>query len=358
MSRPRKVIPAYSLHRPTGQARVRINGRDYYLGVHGSSESQRAYADLLDRWQRGTLDDRPAKSAPATGHAVTVNELFAAFVTRELPRFSRSEQDNFRTAVRVVRPLFGETLVADFGPNRFRLMRDAMVAGDATVGRIPWTRNVCNRQAKRIRAIFRWGVSHELVPVEVLQRLDTVRSLAIGETTARETKPREAVPEEHLDAVRAELSPKYRDLLDLMLLTGSRPGELLKLTRDMLQERGDVWLAELADHKTARKGKRRFLVFNPAAQDILRRHFPKKTDALIFPWRRDNFTPAIKRACLRAGVPPFCPHQLRHTAAARLVDTVGLEVAQAVLGHSDAAMTRHYARSSELKAIEGAKRLG
>jgi hypothetical protein len=36
--------PAYLLHKPSGQARVRINGKDHYLGPHGSPESK-------DRWQ-------------------------------------------------------------------------------------------------------------------------------------------------------------------------------------------------------------------------------------------------------------------------------------------------------------------
>ena len=32
-------IPGYVHHKPTGQARVRINGKDYYLGKFGSPES-------------------------------------------------------------------------------------------------------------------------------------------------------------------------------------------------------------------------------------------------------------------------------------------------------------------------------
>jgi hypothetical protein len=32
----RKGIPAYTLHKPTNQARVRIDGHDHYLGEYGS----------------------------------------------------------------------------------------------------------------------------------------------------------------------------------------------------------------------------------------------------------------------------------------------------------------------------------
>jgi Helix-turn-helix len=34
-----KGIPAYGPHKPIGQARVRIDGKDYYLGPHGSEEA-------------------------------------------------------------------------------------------------------------------------------------------------------------------------------------------------------------------------------------------------------------------------------------------------------------------------------
>jgi hypothetical protein len=35
--------PAYRLHKPTGQAVVRIAGRDFYLGKHGTDASHEAY---------------------------------------------------------------------------------------------------------------------------------------------------------------------------------------------------------------------------------------------------------------------------------------------------------------------------
>lgn len=288
----------------------------------------------------------------------TINELLVQFVAKELPRYYSGESYAFKAAIKVLRPLFGETPVQDFGPLRYRLLRDSMVAGDATTNREPWCRATVNRQAKRIRQIFRWGVSLELVPVSVVHNLDTVRSLAIGETAAHDHPARTAVPKEEVEAVRPHLSDIHRDLLDLLWLTGTRRGELLKLTGDMLEKRDGVWLAELHQHKTARKGKRRILVFNVAAQAILLRHMKPNPADVIFPVRSDTFGHAVRKACLAAEITPFCPHQLRHAAGAKLVDEAGIEVAQAVLGHSDALMTMHYSRSAEKKAIEGAQKLG
>jgi hypothetical protein len=50
-SRPRRV-PAYSLHRASGKAVVRLDGKDHYLGDFGTPESHSRYAKLIAEWQR------------------------------------------------------------------------------------------------------------------------------------------------------------------------------------------------------------------------------------------------------------------------------------------------------------------
>ena len=47
---PAKRKPAYGLHKPSGQARVRIDGEDHYLGVYGTPESRDRYDDLIAEW--------------------------------------------------------------------------------------------------------------------------------------------------------------------------------------------------------------------------------------------------------------------------------------------------------------------
>jgi hypothetical protein len=50
----RFTVPAYQLHRGSGQAKVRIDGEDIYLGPHGSPESRERYEELV----RKLLSDR------------------------------------------------------------------------------------------------------------------------------------------------------------------------------------------------------------------------------------------------------------------------------------------------------------
>jgi hypothetical protein len=47
---PVKRKPAYLLHKPTGQARVRFHKRDIYLGKYGSPESRDRYDEVLAEW--------------------------------------------------------------------------------------------------------------------------------------------------------------------------------------------------------------------------------------------------------------------------------------------------------------------
>ncbi|HEX6987091.1 MAG TPA: hypothetical protein VF170_17060 [Planctomycetaceae bacterium] len=44
-------MPKYGLPWATGQAHVCLDGRDHYLGPHGSPASKAEYAGLIDRWK-------------------------------------------------------------------------------------------------------------------------------------------------------------------------------------------------------------------------------------------------------------------------------------------------------------------
>jgi len=44
---PSKRKPGWLLHKPTGQARVRIDGKDVYPGPYGSPESRDRYDEII-----------------------------------------------------------------------------------------------------------------------------------------------------------------------------------------------------------------------------------------------------------------------------------------------------------------------
>lgn len=75
-------------------------------------------------------------------------------------------------------------------------------------------------------------------------------------------------------------------------------------------------------------------------------------------YSKDSLNQAIERACRSAGVPKWTANRLRHTRLTEVRDTVSLEAAQAVGGHSHVEQTEHYAKVSLALAIEAAAQTG
>ena len=68
--------PGYCLHRPTGQAYVRLNGRMFYLGPYDSDESRAKYAALKAEW----LVNRKAAKFTSDGAGPTMAGIGLAFL--------------------------------------------------------------------------------------------------------------------------------------------------------------------------------------------------------------------------------------------------------------------------------------
>lgn len=356
MPRPKSSIPAYSLHKPSGQACVYIDRRRVYLGKHGSPASKRKYLEVLDNLQAGRHD--PTDAAPRQVATVPLNDIFLPFLLHAArhyhdPKAGRPshEYDCFKSAIRPARELFGEMPVGEFGPVRLAQVREQYIAAG-------WSRGFINKSIVRLRHVFKWACSKELCPVAVLHALQTLEPLRAGKSAARETKRRQAVPQEHLTAVRAELSELCRDLFDLLLLSGARPGELQSLTGSMIDRSGPVWVATIHDHKNAWRGMERKLHFGPQAQLILKRRLSADPDRRLFKMSRFTLTKALSVACDKLGIPRFSPYYLRHTRATEIRDQMGLEHAQAALGHQNPSMTLHYASKLDNLAADVAAKLG
>src|SRR5262245_48732356 len=92
MPRPRNHVPAYRLHKQSGQAivTVTVNGkrRDILLGKHGSPESQEEYARVLARLRAGGPS---AAVELSTKSDITISELVLAYATRDQSRRCQHE---------------------------------------------------------------------------------------------------------------------------------------------------------------------------------------------------------------------------------------------------------------------------
>jgi integrase len=390
-------IPAYRLHKPTGQAVVRLDGRDHYLGRHGTEQSREKYRRVIAEWLSGK------------GHAVTpgapdpadpgpsVNALILAFLDHADAYYRRpdgtptGELQNFVHALRPLKDLYGTTPARDFGPKSLKAVRQAMVAGGLC-------RNVVNQRVGKVVRVFRWGSEQELVPPGVHHGLKTLPGLRKGRTEARETEPVRPVPDAFVEAVKPHVSRQLWAMVSLQILTGMRPGEVARMRTADLDTSGRVWVYAPSRHKTEHHGKGREVFIGPRAQEVLRPWLRADLTAYLFQPREAEaerragqrqerkskrtpsqrarrpkrgrrrapgdfyntraYTHAIHRACRKAGVPVWGPNRLRHNAATALRKEFGLDVARAVLGHSDADTTAIYAARDRGLAVAAMERVG
>ncbi|MDZ4779607.1 MAG: site-specific integrase [Planctomycetia bacterium] len=389
--------PKYRHFKPRNLAVVRINGRDHYLGMYDSPESWERYHRLLaDRARIGTAvpcsADKPDE--------VTVTELAARFFRHAETYYRRSdgspthEVNNIRQALRVLRELFGSTNANDFGPLKLQAVRQAMIERG-------WSRGNINRAVRRVVLCFQWACQHEFVKPNIYHGLKCVKGLQKGRSDAKETGDVKPVPDVDVDAVLPLVRPQVAAMIRLQRLTGARPGEVLAMRGTELDRSGTVWVFRPVQHKNAWRGHAREIYLGPQAQEIVRAFLKGDANTYLFspaeaevqrdaerraardarqrgrtpsqlarkpkanPKRQpaDHYTvpsyaKAIARACKKATVPHWHPHQLRHAAATEYKRLFGTEVARVILGHRSVSMTEHYAETDAARAIKVVMTIG
>ena len=390
-------VPSLCRHKASGRAVVQLDGKDYYCGRHGSETAQAEYDRLISIY----LANSRRMPREATGQAdITIVELIAQYWEHAQQHYRKpdgrptSELSCIKIVLRPLRAMFGRELAQDFGPLKLKAVRQEMI--DRRL-----SRKSINLHVGRIRRVFKWGVENELVRPDVLQALLAVRGLQRGRSEAKETEPIQPVPEQHVDAVLPYLSPQVDAMVQLMTLTGMRVGEVtIMRTADIDRSGTECWLYKPREHKTQHHGHERLIPLGPQAQEVLKGFLKADPDAFLFTpkeamehfnakrraERRTPMTPsqlhrqerarakpkrkylphfdrnavrqAIVRACKAADVPPFHPHQLRHTAATRLRREFGIEAARVILGHSSSLVTEVYAEIDRAKALEIMSQVG
>ena len=162
------------------------------------------------------------------------------------------------------------------------------------------------------------------------------------------------VLDEH--AERGIESRKQADIIRLLLLTGCRKGEIVRLRWS--EVRADA--LELADSKT---GPRRVLL-NSQARNILVRQL-RGENAYVFPSPYDPSRPRGPELALwyrvrrEAGIEDVRLHDLRHTHASHAVmNGVPVPVVARMLGHSNVRMTLRYAHLGDREIEAAAERVG
>lgn len=402
-------LPEVRLHKRSGNGRVFINGREYWVGRYGSPEAKARYAELIaalvTSGGKSVEAAVPPRPAPVAAE-LTVAELalkWLADIKATRPEHRKTSLwHGALAASRAIRPL-GTMPVSAFGSKALlevqRLLvetpvvvkkRKKVTKGPAEADPPPKyrSRRYVNDVVARVRQMFHWGVLRELVPDDRVKALEIVPSLVLGATKAKETKPRRPVRPSLVKATLPHLPAELADFIWFVRLTGCRPSEAARMKLSRIRDRDKpVWRYVPRRHKTAHHGKTRHIPIGPRAQEIILRHTagrapteyvftpqksvpPRqaKTEAPLEPtkpsprvgrrFKSAAILRAIARATKRANLPHWTPYQLRYTRLREIRKQEGREAARAVAGHATATMLDHYAPANWGRAAKAAMRSG
>jgi integrase len=254
--------PKYRKHKASGQAVVSLNGRDHYLGPWGTKVSKLEYDRLVAEWLVNGRSLRITES-----NQLTVVELCGRYLKFTAKYYKQAgkhdgELGPVKAMIKMVTPLYGRTSCAEFGPLALKAVRQRMIDGKHS-------RSYINAQVRRIRRMFRWAAGEELLPMEIHQSLAAVAGLRRGRTEARETAPIRPVEESIVEATLPHLTSVVEAMVRFQQLTGCRPGEVCNLRPGDVDRSGEVWEANLSEHKTAWHGHTRTIYIGPQAQNVL-----------------------------------------------------------------------------------------
>jgi len=254
--------PAYRHHKGSGQAVVTLGGRDHYLGPWKSSASRAEYDRLVSEWLANGRQPKQVSD-------LTVIELlnqYSKWATKYYANAAgnNGQIGNLRSALRIVKQLYGPTLAADFGPLALRAVQAAMIKQG-------WARTHVNAQVGRVRRMFKWGVARELLAGSVLHALQAVDGLRYGKSAARESSPVKPVSAPFVEAVTPFLSDTVKAMVELQQCTGMRSGEICAMRGMDLDTTAEVWTYRPAQHKNIHRGHDRVVYLGEKAKDIVRR---------------------------------------------------------------------------------------
>ncbi len=377
-------IPKYQHFKARNLAKVRIDGRDIYLGEYDSQESHSKYKRVIAEWlvQKQEVPDKRDE--------ITICELMVCYLKHAKAYYVKDGEPTREfgcicEALRPLRQMYELTTADEFGPLSLQALRQAMV-------NLEWSRKYVNKQTGRVVRMFRWGVSRELVKSSTYESLRAVEGLKKGRTEAIDHEPVKPVTEARVNAVLPRLPEVIADMVRFQRLAGCRPGEVCSLRPMDVDRTGDVWTYTPESHKTQHHGRERFIFIGPKAQQVLLPYLLRDSDEYCFNPRDSErkrrkkaqaarttplscgnvpsgrmgrtgrkysagaYRKAIHRACDKVSIPRWSPNQLRHATATEIRREFGLEAAQVILGHSSADVTQVYAeRNHELAAVVARK---
>ncbi len=319
-------------HNASGYHYCRFNGKMKYLGTKTTTETEaEAMRQSLIR------DTVIANNLPTVNDdRASVNELADFYISNAiLPDGKKNTTDRIR---------YISLFTAQFDNQPVRQIKPYQVEKWlATIESMNDTTK-CNL-VKHLAAMFNWLQRNDKVTYNPLRGVKRPLAAVRGEEYL-------ITPEEY-ERLLETLSGTYKAIVELLWATGCRPDEILTAVKE-------EWHPETHEirkikHKNMNRGKKRNIVLNARAEEIIAERASKVTNGLLFrssegnPIKPDVLMQYMRRRFKEAGIThPCVNYSFRHSAATRWLESnIPIHVVAGWLGDTVATVERHYAHILE-----------
>lgn len=362
----------------SGQARIRLGGKDVYLGKFGTRASHEKFHRVVAEFYR-TGEPPGSNGEPPASH--TLGDLINSFRLWAEKRYVKNGRQT--SEVGLYKLSCGSLLdVAPIDMPANDILPTHLTTMRTRLAELGLARGTINGRLRRIKTMYAWGVEQGFVDPSAWHGLKAVRGAKKGEA---KTPPKiTPAPTQDILAIRNEVPPSIWALVQLCILTGCRPGEAVVLRPCDIDRvppvlGQGVWVWKPYTHKTEHHEKERVIVIGPQCQQHITPFVDGLApDAFVFTAERSlaeigrkvgkmatldhlsesTFMQAIHRACKRAEVSRWSPSQLRKNFATDIRGRHGIEDASVLLGHSSVSTTEIYAEVNFRRVAEIMAKVG
>lgn len=398
----------------TCKCTITINGQKevHYLGRWGSVEADAEYSRLRALVLSGEYNLISHESTPET----SIDAVYLEYLDHVERNGKSADTHRAKTVIRYARESDPNVTISNVSLRTISNLKSYLVsiAGEVREETVDgkkvnikreWSRQYINKLLSEWKKIIHYGINNGSIRPELWAAVKDFPLVKDGEfTNLRNTERRDAVDDAVLLRTLPVLPPTVADFVKVLRGCGARPVELCRLTVKDISIVDGLAICSPEKHKTARKGKKRFIAFGAAETEILlARMTGKQDDDFIFSpkdlasetfdrkskerktkvqpsqlarkernsqTRLDRFNDgfntheigrALKNAILRYNrnnpddaIPLWTLYQLRHAAYTHNSEQFGIEFASKIAGHSSPEMARVYDHSSKQASIQAA----
>ena len=300
---------------------LHVKGKWHY---HVTSTAPRKWTPLGADRARALLEWARIEGTEPDPSVRTFDVIALRYEREVMPgKAVRTQQDNLKELV-YLKAVFGRVLIEAIKPHHVRAYLDKR--GEKAKARANREKALLSHIINKARE---WGYSDAPNPCQ-------------GVKGFTEVGRDRYVTDAEFEAVHAAAHPTVRDAMDVALLTGQRPADVLKIRRDDIRD-GALFITQ---NKTG--AKRAIEVTGELAQVIERINARPRERLSAFLIQDDNGRPlstlALRGRFDKARKAAGVAFQFRDIRAKTASDTGDLGHSQSLLGHKTRDMTEHYVR--------------